>query len=162
NGVFTLPGPLTYDVNFNEAFDPASLQAGDLVLSGVAGATVTGVTALNDNTTARFTIGTTAEGALTAGIAAGALTDVFGNPGLAFSGTYQVDVGTVPYPTPAAEAPSGSLVYDSAVAGVINFTGDTDTFAFTVDAGQTITVLVTPTSDGLRPSAQLLGPGTAL
>src|SRR5262249_43288456 len=30
NGVFTLPGPFTYDVSFNEAIDPASVQASDL------------------------------------------------------------------------------------------------------------------------------------
>src|SRR5262249_15522028 len=56
-GVFTLPGPFTYDVTFNEALDPASVQASDLVLSGIAGAAATGVTVLPDNTTPRFPIG---------------------------------------------------------------------------------------------------------
>lgn len=31
-GVVTLPSPLTYDVNFNELIDPASVQNGDLQL----------------------------------------------------------------------------------------------------------------------------------
>lgn len=35
NGVFTLPGPFTCDVNFNEAFDPSSVQTSDLGLSGI-------------------------------------------------------------------------------------------------------------------------------
>jgi hypothetical protein len=88
-GVFTLPGPFALDVNFNEAFSAGSLQASDLVLSGIAGATVTGVTALNGNTTARFTIGgITTEGKLNASIAAGALTDTFGNPSTAFAAAY--------------------------------------------------------------------------
>src|SRR5262249_49532087 len=40
-GTFTLPGPFIYDVNFNEALAPSSVQTTDLVLSGIAGATVT-------------------------------------------------------------------------------------------------------------------------
>jgi PKD domain/RTX calcium-binding nonapeptide repeat (4 copies) len=145
-GIFTLPGPFTYDVNFNEAFDPASLQTTDLVLSGIAGVAVTGVTALNGNTTARFTIsGVTIEGTLNASIAAGALTDGFGNPNLAFSAAYSVDYGIVPYPTPlTSKNPLGSFIYDPSFTATINFTGDTDTFTLNIDPGQTITVLVDP------------------
>ncbi|MEI8196558.1 MAG: hypothetical protein WCI73_11665, partial [Phycisphaerae bacterium] len=54
--VLTLPGPFIYEVTFNEAVDPASVQMSDLTLSGLAGATVTGVSVLPGNTTARFTI----------------------------------------------------------------------------------------------------------
>ncbi len=164
NGVFTLPGPFTYDVNFNEPVDPTSVQTTDLTLGGVGGAFVSGVTVLPGNTTARFTLGgITSEGTLTASIAAGAITDAFGNPGASFSASYQVDVGTVPYPTPlTGVSPAGSLIYDPSVTGLINFAGDTDTFTLGVDAGQTITLLVTPTSAGLRPSVQLLGPTGAV
>src|SRR5207248_4455438 len=100
-GTFTLPGPFTLDVSFNEEVGPASVQTGDLALNGIGGAFVSGVTVLPGNTTARFTIGgVTAEGTLSASIAAGAIADVFGNPGASFTATYQVDIGTVPYPTP--------------------------------------------------------------
>src|SRR5215510_2996376 len=51
-GVFTLPSPLTYDVSFNEPIDPASVQPGDLQLSGIAGSTVTAASVLPGNTTA--------------------------------------------------------------------------------------------------------------
>ena len=37
-------------------------------------------------------------------IAAGALADVHGNPNLAFAGSYTLDIGTVPFPTPLAPA----------------------------------------------------------
>src|SRR5262249_44872990 len=84
-GAFTRPGPFTYDVTFNEVVDPASVQPTDLVLGGMAGATVSGVTLQNGNTTARFTIGgVSTEGTLTASLAAGAIVDAFGNPGAAF------------------------------------------------------------------------------
>src|SRR5262249_8321517 len=133
-GVFTLPGPFTYDVNFNEAVDPISVQTADLVLSGIAGATVTSVTVLPGNTTARFTLGgITTEGNLTASIAAGAITDAFGNPGAAFSALYTSDIGTIAYPTPlAAKLPLGSLVYDPTASGLIGPAGDTDSFTLNV------------------------------
>ena len=44
-GTFSPPAPGTYqyDVNWNEAVDPTSVQASDLTLSGNTGATVTNV-----------------------------------------------------------------------------------------------------------------------
>jgi hypothetical protein len=163
-GVFTLPGPFTYDVNFNEPVDPTSVQATDLVLSGIGGAVASGVTVLPGNTTARFTIGgITTEGTLTASIAAGAVTDAFGNPGAAFSASYTTDIGTVPYPVPlVAKNPLGSLIYDPSISGLIGPAGDTDTFTLAVDPGQTISVLVTPTSAGLQPAVTVLDASSAV
>jgi Dockerin type I domain len=88
-GNFAGPGSSMYDVNFNEAVDPASVQTSDLTLSGVPGS-VTAVSVINGNTTARFTLNLTSifSGTLTTSIAAGAITDQFGNPGAAFSGNY--------------------------------------------------------------------------
>src|SRR5262247_3415238 len=163
-GVFTLPGPFTYDVSFNEPIDPASVQPGDLQLSGIAGSTVTAASVLPGNTTVRFTLNVPTEGALTASIPAGAITDVFGNPGLAFTGGYLVDIGTVPYPTPLlAEKPQGSLIYDPSVAGNSNigFAGDTDSFTLAVDPDQTITAIVTG-SGGLQPSVELRNPASTV
>src|SRR5205085_2417276 len=67
-GTFSAPGPFTYDVNFNEVVDPASVQTSDLTLS-IAGSTVTAVSVINSNMTARFTINVPAPGTLTASIA---------------------------------------------------------------------------------------------
>ena len=91
-GVFTPPAPgvYQYDVNWNEAVDPASVQTTDLTLSGTAGATVTAVTVLAGNVTTRFTLNIPSGGTVTANIAAGAITDAFGNPNAAFSGNYTV------------------------------------------------------------------------
>jgi Bacterial Ig-like domain len=98
-GTFQPPGPAsyTYDVNFNEAVDPSSVQTTDLHLSGVPGTTVTAVSVINGNTTAEFTLNFTSifSGTLTVNIPAGAITDQFGNPGAAFTGTYQY-VGNAP------------------------------------------------------------------
>jgi hypothetical protein len=154
-GVFTLPGPFTYDVSFNEPINPASVQPGDLQLTGIAGSAVTAASALPGNTTVRFTINVPAEGALTASIPAGAITDAFGNIGAAFTGGYVVDIGTVPYPTPLlAKNPQGSLIYDPSIAGNIGFAGDTDSFTLAIDSDQTVTAIVTG-SGGLQPSVKL-------
>ena len=93
-GTFTPPAPgtYTYDVNWNMAVDPTSVATTDLQLSGNTGATVTNVEVIApDNTTTRFTLNIPFGGSLTAHIAAGAITDTFGNPNADFSGNYTVD-----------------------------------------------------------------------
>jgi hypothetical protein len=91
-GTFTPPAPgtYTYDVNWNMAVDPNSVQISDLQLSGNAGGTVTAVTVTNGGTTTEFTLTIPFGGSLTASIAAGAITDTNGNPNAAFSGNYTV------------------------------------------------------------------------
>jgi len=92
-GTFTPPAPGTYDydVNWNMAVDPSSVQDTDLQLSGNAGATVTGHTLMNGDMTVRFTLNIPFGGNLTAHIAAGAITDTLGNPNADFSGSYTVE-----------------------------------------------------------------------
>jgi hypothetical protein len=157
-GVFTFPGTSTYDVAFNEPIDPATAGVGNLTLSQ---GTVTSAVVLPGNTTVRYTIsGLATEGTLTIRIPAGRVKDQFDNPGFTpFRAGYQVDVGTAPVPTPLApESPRGSLIFDTALTGLINFANDTDTFTVNLDAGQTMTVLATPTSAGLDPTLQLIDP----
>jgi hypothetical protein len=90
-GTFTPPAPgtYTYDVNWNIDVDPSSVTTSDLQVSGNAGATVTAVTVTGATT--EFTLQITFGGSLTAHIAAGAITDTFGNPNADFSGNYSVD-----------------------------------------------------------------------
>ena len=107
------PGTYQYDVNWNEALDPTSVQTSDLTLSGIPGATVTGVSVINGNATTRFTLNIPAGGSLTASIAAGAITDQFGNPGNAFSGNYTV-----------SGCPPDQYVITQGTGGIVP--GDTD------------------------------------
>jgi len=156
-GVFTLPAPFTYDVNFNEAIASGSVGTADLVLSQ---GTVTGAIAL-DADTARYTIsGITTEGTLNITLPAGAVTDTFGNANtVAFNGTYQVDIGTVAYPALVAKNPLGSMIYDPSATGTINFIGDVDNFTINIDPNQTISIIVTPTTPTtLRPRVELFDP----
>ena len=98
-GTFDPPGPAsyTYDMNFNEPVDPASVQTSDLHFSGVPGTSVTAVNVINGNMTAEFTIQINSifSGTLTINLPAGAITDQFGNPNAAFTGNYEY-VGTAP------------------------------------------------------------------
>ena len=92
------PGPASYtlDLNFSEDVDPASVQTGDLHLSGVPGSSVTNVQML-DSDTAEFTIQINSifSGTLTVNLPAGAITDTFGNGNEAFTANYEY-VGTAP------------------------------------------------------------------
>ena len=162
-GAFTLPSPVTYDLYLNDPVSPSSVTTTDLALTGIPGSAVTGVTVLPGNTNIRFTLTIPSEGTLTASIAAGAITDEFGNPGAAFSASYLVDTGTQPYPIPLApKNPRGSLIYDPSVTGTIGTPGDIDGFTIPIDAGQTISVGVTATSAGLQPTVELRDPASAV
>jgi len=115
-GTFTPPAPGTYDylVNLNMAADPSSVQDSDLQFIGNAAPTVTGHTLENGDTTIHFTLNIAFGGSLTAHIAAGAITDTFGNPNADFSGNYTV----------SGCPPSQYVITDGADAIV---PGDTDT-----------------------------------
>jgi hypothetical protein len=84
------PGSYPYDVNWNIAVDPTSVSTSDLQVTGNAGATVTAVQVINGGTTTEFTLQIAFGGSLNAHIAAGAITDTFGNPNADFAGTYSV------------------------------------------------------------------------
>jgi subtilisin family serine protease len=157
----TVALPLTSILfHFNEPFDPASVQASDLLLNH---GLVTGVTVV-DPTTLSFAVSNIiVEGTLTLTIPAGAITDVYGNPCLAYNGTLEPDFGTITFPEALkARAPAGSLIYDATKSGGITIPGDTDGFAIALDAGQTLTVIATPTTNSLQPSVELRDPSNAV
>ncbi len=157
--LITLPAT-TLDVNFNEPVSPATVSAGDLTLSQ---GSVSGYSLLNGNQTIRFTLaGVSAEGTLTVGIAAGALADINGNPNLVFTGNYSLDIGTVPFPTPfTARLPLGSLIYERTASVTIVPTADTDVFTLSLDALQTVAIVVDPSAT-LRPVIELRDPSNNL
>ncbi len=65
------------------------------------------------------------------------------------------------FPLPlGAEAPLGSLIYDSAAIADIAASGETDSFTIDLNDGQTVSVVVDPDA-GLRPTVELLDPGNA-
>ena len=78
------PGDYNYDVNFNQAVDPASVQTSDLTLTGNVGGSVTSVQLINGNTTARFTVHFSSGGSVTASIGAGSITAQGCNANVAF------------------------------------------------------------------------------
>ncbi|HEX4668149.1 MAG TPA: Ig-like domain-containing protein [Chthoniobacterales bacterium] len=99
------PNDYQYDVNFNEPVDVASVQTTDLTVTGSSGPSVTGVSVINGSMTARFTLHMNSGGSLAATIAAGAITDQFGNSGAAFSGNYTVE-GSVCGWSPGPDMPN--------------------------------------------------------
>src|SRR5207249_3087616 len=85
------PGDYNFDVNFNQAVDTASVQDGDLMLSGNAGGSVTGHSFMNANMTVRFMLHFNFGGSVTASIGTGAITANTCNGNAAFSGMYTVE-----------------------------------------------------------------------
>ena len=142
-GFVDLANP-TLTVNFNEAYDPATVGTNDLVLSQ---GQVTGFS-LTSPTSVTYALSGVSEGSLTVGMAAGALADAQDSPMLAYAGSYQVDITTRPFTTPLVmQNPAGSLIYQGSISGYWNptgiTTGDLDSFTLSVDANQTLTLLVT-------------------
>ena len=69
---------------------------------------MTGVAVINGNLTTEFTLNIPTGGSLTASIAPGAITDQYGQPNVAFSGSYPVSPWTPrssPTPRPHSTAP---------------------------------------------------------
>ena len=85
------PGDYQYDVNFNQAVDPGSVQTSDLTLTGNVGGSVTNCRTRQRQQTARFTVHFNFGGSVTASIGAGAITAVGCNPNAAFTGNYTVE-----------------------------------------------------------------------
>jgi PKD repeat protein len=147
-----VPLPFTFiDVTFNEAVSPVSVQATDLILSRgtVAGAEVV---AGSNGRTVRFSLGgLTTSGPLTATLSAGAVADMAGNPGPAapVSVPFVLNSAASVFPVPlTAVPPLGSLVYTGSTVGAIGAPGELDPYTLSVDAGQTVTVVVTPPGSG--------------
>src|SRR5262249_26482039 len=73
------------------------------------------------------------------------------------------DVGPDVSPAPLApNVPLGCLDYHPSLTLVIAFAGDTHSFTLAVDPGQTITVLVTPTTAALQPTVELRDPSSTV
>ncbi len=158
--------PLTsIDFNFNEPYAPSSVTASDLTVSQ---GTVTGVSVV-DSDTVRFNLsGVNSEGTLNLSIAAGAITDVDGNPMASYSGSLALDATTIPFPTPLTRRGAlGMQIYDGSANASIGAPGDTDGFTLNLDAGQVITLTVVgaaalqPTIQAFDPLSNLLGSATA-
>ena len=151
--------PFTHlELNFDEAVGSGSVGADDLVLSQGSVESA----AMVDADTVGYTLtGITTEGTLTVSLGAGAVTDVWGNPGAAYSGDFIVDIGTVAFPTPLTRlSPDGSLIYDGSVSASIAPGNDSDSFTLSLDAGQTLTALVMPPLS-LQSVLTITGPSRA-
>ena len=148
--------PLTdFLVTFSEPYSPASIDTSDLTLSH---GLVTGFT-LVDSTTVAYHVSLSVESTINFSIAAGAVTDVFGNSGPAYAGSFTTDVSTIAFPNPiVAVAPLGSQVYRASYSGLIGSNVDSDSFTLALDPGQTLAVTVRPDGN-LKPRIDVSGPG---
>lgn len=159
SSLVTLPFTLL-DLHLNEPVLPSSVATSDF---SVSQGSVSGFLLLNGDKTIRLTLmGMGTEGPMTVSVAAGALTDVFTNPNLAFSATYELDFKSRAFPTPlVAVNPLGNRTYQGTITGLINNGTDVDDFTLTLDPDQTLSLTVTPVSS-LQPRVQVIGPGNTV
>ncbi len=161
-GLLVGPAP-SVSVRFNQPVDPATVSPSDLTLSQ---GRATAATVSADGTTVTFALaGLTADGAVTATVAAGAVAKPDGNAlPAAFTAAYVADLPTLPLPTPfTALAPAGSLAYAApAVADAVYAPGDAHAYTVALAAGQQLSAAVTAAA-GLQASVSVAGPdGTVL
>lgn len=149
--------PLTTLVlSLNGTYDPASVSTSSLVLDR---GFVTDATFVDPSTIAFTIAGLSGEGPLSVQLPAGAVTDLAGNPSLAYSSTLDLDYGVVPYTTPLTPlAPLGGGVYDPVINGSISAGGDVDGFTLQVPANQLISVKVGASSGTLQPQVTIVDP----
>ena len=149
---------VSYEIDLNEPFSPASLSRTDLVLS--QGEVVSAIAVGAD--TIRFTLsGVENEGDMSLTLPAGALTDLFDNPMEMHRTEITLDHGTVAFPTPLEGLrPGGSLAYRGEAVGNIGNGSDADRFLLPIDADQQLTLSVDSISP-LRPHVELIGPSGA-
>ena len=164
------PGVQAFTFTLSEALDASNLSAADVQLRETLSnqlVNITGFTYNGIDNTVTVTTASVGEGAYELRLLSGFLgfKDVIGNyldgdaNGIAggdFTLGFGVDVSTLAYPAMQGLPPTGSLVYDPLVRGVIHATGDIDTYTVNLDAGQTLSVLVNSVAPGLQIEVAVL------
>ncbi len=143
------------NIHFNEGYATSSIANSNLTLSQ---GTVTGFSFIDSQTVAYNLSGVTTAGTLTVNMAAGAVTDGYGNPSTAYSGTLFLNAQATAFPTLTAVSPAGSLIYQNSLNGSLLFPTNTVSYTLTLAAGQSLTVIGTPTAT-LQAKITLVGPG---
>ncbi len=145
----------TITLHFNEAYLISSIATTNITLSQ---GSVTGYSRIDGQTVAYSVSGINNAGTLIVNMAAGAVTDVYGNPGAAYSETLYLNGQATAFPTLQAVSPLGSLVYQNSAAGSVLFAGNVVSYTLTLAAGQTLTLVGTAAS-ALQAQLTLTGPG---
>ncbi len=144
-------------VTFNEPYDPASVDRGDLTLSQ---GQVVEIAFVDAWTIDYLLQGVEQEEPLQIVLPDGAVTDAFGNLATGFSSSFLTDTERVPLTALEGLMPQGSLVYTQTMEGTID-PGDVDEFSITVDSGQTVAVLL-KTDEFLQARVEILSSDRAI
>jgi hypothetical protein len=144
-----------YRVTFSESILLSSVAAEDLQVDGQPADSVMVI----DDRTIEFdlTSANHGDGTYHVSMTADAVTSVSGSQLLPFAATFQADV----LPPLQPVQPLGSLIYDPPGTGHFSATADVDTFNLTLDAGQTVTVVLTPRDASIQGQIELFAPGGA-
>jgi hypothetical protein len=178
-GEVVAAGELTYRVQFSEPPGPGALEASNILLFNTTLGQSVGLTAssYDPNTsiaTLHFARAFDGDYLLTLLSGPSRFRDVAGNaldgfpsfplpsgdgvPGGDFSLAFTVDTVTAPLPPTEPVDPLGSLIYEAQVPGVFHVPGDVDALNIELEAGQTLSAVVTPAQATLLTQIELLDP----
>jgi len=127
---------------------------------------VTAANMLPGNQTIAYTLtGLNTVGALIVQISGGTFKDQHDDPASPslFLAAYYVELSAQALPTPLASTlPFGAQVYSTTASNQLLYATNSNRFTLAADPGQTLTVLVTPTSGTLTPAVQVSDPSSTV
>ncbi len=146
--------PWTFlEIDFNEPLDATTVDLDDLEVSA---GQVLEATARDADTVLYVLSPLIDEQHFSFELAAGAVTDLAGNPQAPFSGALELDYGTVDFPAPWTPLnPRGTLAAERRVSGSIGNAADKDVFRLDLKRGQQMSLVVEPVNS-LWPRVELL------
>jgi len=157
-------GDVDCTIRFNEAMNTDNLDVSDALLEGrFSGAYAASEIAYDSNThtvTVRYDALPEDQYTLTLRSGVDGVQDAAGNDinGGDFTMSFFVDNSVAAFPVPLAnDRPLGNMTYRGSIEGRINASGDTDRFTLDLDAGQTLALIVDP-STSLRADTRLYDP----
>lgn len=143
------------DVTFSANVNVGTVGTNDLSLSS---GSVTAAQVLGPNIV-RYTLsGLNTEGAVTLTMPTNAVFDTGGNGVNSFVANYDVDYTTTAFPTLLSVGSRGTMHYSGTASGIVQSASDTDAFTVSLEAGQTVSVVLTGGAT-LRGAMSLTGPG---
>ncbi|WP_182867972.1 carboxypeptidase regulatory-like domain-containing protein [Rhodopirellula sp. JC639] len=147
--------PTTIRVDVSSAVLLPSIDASDLTIDGQPAVSAQ---AIDENTVA-FDVASLhdGDGTYRVAIAAGALTNLAGQPLEAFGISWEVDTT----PTMTRVDPAGALIYETSGDGHFNSASDVDSFTFELDAGHVGSFALIPRDGSMQSQLELFDPSNA-
>ncbi|UUZ69432.1 Ig-like domain-containing protein [Polaromonas sp. P2-4] len=157
--------PLDLLVTFSEALDPSFLNSANVVLVNTQTGVQVAVSSFTYDAVTRqlrVLFPVLSEAPYRLSLLNGGFRDLAGNRlngGSDFAVNFQTDTALKAYPTPLIDKlPAGSLIFENMTTGIFHAAGDIDSFTLAFDAGQVLTLELTPLDGAVQGRIAVVGP----